>query len=551
MNKHEIAQILREIGLYIELLDENPLKGLSYRRAAESLENVDSLDAIIESQTLESLQGIGRKIAQLIYYFNNHGKLPYYENLKKKVPSSIFELLNIPGISVQKVRLLYRNLGIKNLNDLHQLLKKKSILTGFSPSFLKKLKERINHIRKHGYALLWMQAMSLAKILSESLGKKGQVEIAGELRRKNELIYSIDILCEFQEHDSYLLNPLILKTLSLKKGTVSVLLKKGIPATFHFSYPVIFSFDLLRATGSQEHLRKLKQEAAKQGIAFTALKKSNSEREIYNRLKLAYIPPELREDGVEIIAAKRDKLPQLVQQQDLKGALHCHTIASDGIDTIPTMVRRAKQLGWSYIGISDHSKSLKIARGMNEARLLGQIEEIRKINKKTSSFYVFSGIECDILKDGQLDFDKGILKKLDFVIVSIHSFFHLNKKEMTKRFIKAIENPYTTIIGHISGRLLQYRKGYELDLPKVIDACAANGKVIELNAYPNRMDMDWRHWRKAKEKGVKCCVNPDAHSAKQLSFCYYGIDAARKGWLERDDIINTYSRKDLKAFLQS
>lgn len=550
MEKHEIAEILRELGIFIELVDKNPLKGLTYRKAATSIEKAENFEELLNSHQLETLPGIGKKIAALIYVFIKHGKLSYYESLKKKVPLTIYELINIPGISVQKVRILYQEFGIKNLKGLNALLQKNKIIPGFSPSFIRKLRERILEVQENGYSLLWNQAMLLAEHLKSDLLKKGDVFITGALRRKNELVYSIELLCVFEDFNKFFSHPLILKVMERKKIYVKVLLKKGVFATFYNSTPKTLAYNLLRTTGSDTHLKTLKQHALKSHIPFRSLQTLPSEEAIYKRLKLSYIPPEIREDGSEIAAAKFGKLPNLVNQKDLKGALHCHTLASDGIDTIQTLVKEAKKLGWSYMGISDHSKSLKIARGMSEATFLAQIEEIQKLNSLKTSFHIFSGVECDILKNGSLDFDDAILKKCDFVIASVHSFFNLDKKEMTKRIIKAIEHPYATIIGHIKGRLLRYRKGYEIDLPKILDACVANGKVIELNAYPNRIDMDWRHWKKAKEKGIKCCVNPDAHAANQLSFCSYGIDVARKGWLEKEDIINTYSIKELQLFFR-
>ena len=552
LDQYEIAQILREIGIFIELQDENPLRGLSYRRAASSIENIEHFDEWIKRQELETLPGIGEKIANLIYVLKKEGRLTFYDKLKKKIPSTVYELLNIPGISVQKVRILFKDLHISDLKSFRKLLKKKNLkIPGFSPSFVKKMQKRTEAIQKEGFCLLEDQAMALAEQLISKFKKFSErIMITGALRRKCECIYSIEILALSSPSliEEFILHPLVLRVVSRKKSEIKALLKKGIVTTLYLASKRNFPFLLLKTTGSRTHIEKLNK--------ITSLKKYkkrnfHSEQDIYADLKLPFIPPELREDGSEIQAARKGKLPLLIEEEDLQGTFHCHTNASDGVNTIQEMVNEAKKLGWTYLGISDHSKSLKIANGMNEERLYLQLKEIRHLNKKDPSFYIFAGIECDIMKEGNLDFSDEILRKLDFVIVSVHSLFKMEKKEMTKRLIRAIEHPLTTMIGHLTGRLLRYREPYLLDIPKILDACAANHKVIELNAYPNRMDMDWRYWRLAKGKKVKCCINPDAHSLGQLSYCKYGVYAARKGWLEKENVINTLPLNQIKAFLKN
>lgn len=259
----------------------------------------------------------------------------------------------------------------------------------------------------------------------------------------------------------------------------------------------------------------------------------------------------MREGYGEIESAKKNDFSDLIEEKDLKGTFHCHTVDSDGANTIEEMVHAAQQMGWHYIGITDHSKSSPQANGLSEERLIAQIERIRNFNKILGpSFKVFAGLECDILKDGQLDFGEEILKQLDFVIVSIHSLFKQEKDIMTNRIIKAIENPYTTMLGHLSGRLLRIRDPYQLDIPKVIDACIAHDKIIELNAYPSRLDMDWRLWIKAKDRGLKCSINPDAHSTYDLYNCHYGVNIARKGWIKKENVINTLSLNQMTQFLK-
>ena len=276
------------------------------------------------------------------------------------------------------------------------------------------------------------------------------------------------------------------------------------------------------------------------------------EEELFAILGLDHIPPELREGRGEIEAAERGALPDLINLDDLQGVFHCHTTASDGADRVEDLLAAADQRGWEYIGITDHSKASFQANGLDEDRLHRQVEEIKAINEKGNfNAYAFAGIECDLLADGKLDLAEDILSSLDFIIASVHSSFSQTEEEMTKRVIKALEHPLVTMIGHLSGRLLLRREPYSLDLKKVIDAAAANGKVIEINANPMRMDMDWRHWRKAAEKGILASVNPDAHDVRHFAFCEVGIHVARKGWLTCQDVLNTRSLKEVKAFFAS
>ncbi|MFI5335047.1 MAG: PHP domain-containing protein [Chlamydiales bacterium] len=326
-----------------------------------------------------------------------------------------------------------------------------------------------------------------------------------------------------------------------------------------------FPFALMYFTGSKEHNIRLRQRTLAKGFSLSEYgfeatdkkeakklpQKLSSEKEIYHFLGLDFIPPELREDMGEIAAAETGKLPQLIQEKDIRGVFHTHTTDSDGHNTLEEMARGGEQLGWEYLGISDHSKSSYQANGMDQERLFAQVERIHKINRsKKYSIHLFAGLECDILTTGELDFSNDILKQLDFVIISIHRSFQMDEKKMTARLIKGIENPYTTIVGHLTGRLLLRREPYALNIPKVIDAAIANGKVIELNCHPMRLDMDWRLWHHAKEKGLKCSINPDAHRVYDLQYFRAGVGCARKGWLTKQDIINTLPLKKMQSFLQ-
>lgn len=514
----------------VAIVDEHPEKWFAYKRAAYAIESIPNLKEAVERKTLESFPGIGRKIATMITTLFETGILQYYEDLKSEVPESLLELTHIPGLTVKKLRILYETFLVTDLESLENALRRPGLkLKGFGPAFVKKLLDRIDLFKKEGASVLYPEAVRIAeRFLSFLRNYTTRVEIAGELRRKLEIIYQLDFVATSSDPET-----------CLEKFAQQ---KKGIKASLTISNEKEFAFTLFCKTGNERHVQEIEKVALKKKVS---LKDMQNEGEGYARLGLPFIEPELREGYGEI----KEKLPKLIEFCDLRGTFHCHTIDSDGTNTLVEMIQAGKELGWEYIGISDHSKSSTQANGMNEETLFRQIEEIKKLNAKEKSFQLLSGLECDILKDGELDFSNDVLKELDFVIVSIHRYFSMEEKEMTQRMIKAIENPYTTMVGHLTGRLLRHRNSYQLNIEKVIDACIQNDVVIELNAYPNRLDMDWRYWKKAKEKGVKCSINPDAHSLRDLKNCEFGINMARKGWLEKSDVINTKTLNQIKKFL--
>lgn len=565
MDKYAVAQILREIGMVIELTDDNPKKGIAYRRAALVVEEMEDFDQIVTDRKLELFPGIGQTISSLITTLVHKGSLPYYDELIKKIPDSIFELTLIPGLNLKKIRALYEQFGISNLVDLESALQQKEIekVKGFGPSFVSKITKQIALFGKEP-VLLYQKAFNIAQAFVEILkGKATRIEISGALRRKIELISEIEIVISSNNPEvciSTFANHFLTKNvISIDHSHVSVKLRQGLKATLHVSDEKEFPFVLLNTTGNSSHISALRNVGIENEIKFLEnriesakrFKAVHNEKEIYGLFGLPFIAPELREGYGEIEAAKKGSLPQLIENKDLKGTFHCHTTYSDGHNTLEEISEAARKLGWEYIGISDHSKSSYQANGMDEERLSLQIENIKQQNDKLSpSFKIFSGVECDILKNGELDFSNEILGKLDFVIVSIHRYFDQDEETMTARLIRAIEHPNTTIVGHLTGRLLRLREPYKLNIPKIIDACIDNDKIMELNAYPNRLDMDWRLWIKAKEKGLKCCINPDAHSLLDLKNCFLGVSMARKGWLEKGDVINTMNLKEVTSYLK-
>lgn len=578
VNKYDVAKMLDEIGTLLELQGENPFKIRAYRQAARALENLEEdLELIVKEARLQTILGIGESLSAKITTLVLTGRLPYYEKLKKSMPAGLIELLKIPGLGGNTINVFYKELGIKNIEDLLNACCKGQIAK--LPRFGKKTQDKIlNSIKRFqadGHRLLWWEAMRIGQSLLKQISKLKEVqkiEIAGSLRRKLETVGDLDFLIASSTPtfimDWFTTQPWVDKILAKGPAKSSVRLKQGIQADLRVVSPKQFGFALVYFTGSKEHNIKLRQRANEKGLSLSEYglesfdpnisspfpkrsKKEITEAEIYQALGLSYIPPELREEMGEIEAAEKGTLPTLIEEKEIRGVFHCHTTDSDGHNTLEEMIAAAQALDWEYFGIADHSKSSYQAHGLQEDRLLKQIQRIRQINQSGDySIHVFAGLECDILTNGQLDFSDDVLKELDYVVVSAHRAFKQDEQTMTARFIKAIENPYTTIIGHVTGRLLLRREPYALNLNKVIDACIANHKIMELNAQPSRLDMDWRYWHQAAEKGLKCCINPDAHSIGDLQYVRAGINIARKGWLTKENVVNTFPLKKIQAYLK-
>jgi DNA polymerase (family 10) len=392
--------------------------------------------------------------------------------------------------------------------------------------------------------------------------------VAGSFRRKLETIGDLDFIVaspNAQKIMDWFTRQASVMMIQAKGPTKSsVRLKGGIQADLRVVPLEQFPYALLYFTGSKDFNISLRQRANHLGYTLNEYdlsplegtkkrrKACASEADIFQALKLEYIPPELREGYGEIEAAERGKLPVLVEEGDIRGIFHCHTTDSDGHNTLQEMAEEAQKLGWEYLGISDHSKASYQANGMDEERLFAQMQKIDTLNRSGKySVHLFAGLECDILADGTLDFSDDILKELDFVIISAHRRYKQDEKTLTSRLIRAIENPYSTMVGHLTGRLLLHREPSPVNVPKVIDACIANHKIIELNAHPYRLDMDWRFWHQAAEKGAMCCINPDAHSTDELRYYVAGIQVARKGWLEKRHVLNTQSLLKIKKNLNN
>ncbi|MBV8353542.1 MAG: DNA polymerase/3'-5' exonuclease PolX [Verrucomicrobia bacterium] len=574
--KEQTIELLETIARLLEIKGENPFKIRAYTNAARALETFsDNFPAAVAENRIGELDGIGDAIAKKISEYVQTGALEYFEKLQAEFPETIFELFEIPGLGGKKVKALYEQLGIKTIAELEVAAKDGRVaeLAGFGAKTATNLIQAIERRRKHSGRFL----LSDAKIWSDELVEHfqghpdvSQISPGGSFRRGRETIGDLDILIATKQPERIIEHFLqfepIDRVLARGETKASVLLKCGIQADLRVVANHEFPFALGYFTGSKEHNVVLRGRALQNGWTLNEYRlgpepgskkvpkpipEIQTEADLYRALGLAYIPPELRENHGEIEAAEKGELPNLIELQNLRGTFHNHTSESDGHNTLREMAEAANQLGLEYLGIADHSKSSFQAHGLDEKSLLRQVEQIRELNKAfDADFQILSGIECDILRDGQLDFPDEVLAQLDYVVASVHASFTLSEKEMTKRIIRAMENRFVTILGHPTGRLLLSREPYQVDLVEIIKAAQATGTVIELNANPRRLDMDWRYWKLAKEQGVRCAINPDAHSVRGLQDLWFGIKAARKGWLTREDVINCLRLTDMQKLLR-
>jgi DNA polymerase (family 10) len=573
--KDQTIELLETIAMLLELKGENPFKIRAYTNAARALEIFSGNFQLAATENkLNELNGIGDAIAKKISEYVTTDKLEYFNDLQAEFPTTIFELFEIQGLGGKKVKALYEQLQVKSIADLEAACKdgRVSVLSGFGQKTADNLLQGIEQRRKHSGRFLLGDAKILSDQMLDHLKQHpdvSQISAAGSLRRGRETIGDLDFLVATKNPpgiiDHFLTSELIDRVLAKGETKTSVLLKNGIQADVRVVANHEFPFALGYFTGNKEHNVVLRGRALQNGWTLNEYRlgpdpntKRNpkpippisTETDLYRAFGLDFIAPELRENHGEIEAAENGSLPKLIELENLRGTFHNHTTASDGRNTLKEMASAAQDLGLEYLGIADHSKSSFQAHGLNEQQLLEQIDEIRALNKTFGpGFQVFGGIECDILKDGSLDFPDELLSQLDYVVASVHASFTLPEKEMTKRVIRAMENPNVTILAHPTGRLLLSREPYQIDISELLKAAAATKTVVELNANPRRLDLDWRFWKLAKELGVRCAINPDAHSTAGLQDLWFGIQIARKGWLTRNDVINSLPLAQVKAAL--
>ncbi len=573
MNREDATTIFERIATLLEMQGENPFKVRAYRTGAEVVESFsgDIMKLAAENQ-LAGIKGLGEALRDKLHEMATTGRLEFYEKLKAEFPDTIFELFDVQGLGPKKIAALHAELGVSSIADLRRACEsgEAAKLSGFAAKTVEKILESIAFREQHASEFKLDQVHALVQQILEELREHpnvSQAEICGSFRRGKETVHDLDFLVSTKQPEKvieyFVTLPQVVDVIAQGATKASIHATHGIQCDLRAVASKEFPFALMYFTGSKEHNVAIRQRALNRGwslneYAFTevpdhadapVIPPVHDEADIYRALDLDFIEPELRENKGEIEAAEHGGLPRLVQLENLRGVFHNHTTASDGKASLREMADAARELGLQYLGISDHSKSSFQANGLDEKRLLAQIEEIQALNAELDDFHVFAGCEVDILKDGSLDFSDEIMARLDYVVASVHNVFNLPEAEMTKRVIRAIENPHVTMLGHLTGRLLLQRPGYAINVPAVIDAAAETGTIIELNASAWRLDMDWRWWRLAKEKGVKCSINPDAHSTQGLQAVIYGIKAARKGWLTRNDVINCLPMEEVKMAL--
>jgi DNA polymerase (family 10) len=568
----ELSKIFYGIAEFLEV-DGVGFKPYAYRKAALSLDNLkDDIFDIYKNggnKLLQEIPGVGKNIADHIEEYLKTGKIKIYEQYKKSLPLKMDELMRVEGLGPKKIKALYQKLGIKNLKDLEKSAKAHKIapIFGFGGKTELNILQGIEFQKQNKGRVLLGEILPIAENVLSKLKNFNSVDdtdLAGSLRRRKETVGDIDILVASKDSekvmDFFVSLDLVKKVLAKGPTKTSIYTKEGFDIDLRVVSKDSFGAALQYFTGSKEHNIALRKIAIEKGFKlseyglFKGQKKivGRTEKEIYEALGLKYIFPEIREDQGEIQASLNNNLPKLMELGDIKGDLHCHSNwgGVEERDSMEAMAKTAMVMGYEYIGISDHTKFLKIEHGLNEKQLLEQHEEIKKLNLKFKNFKILHGCETNILNDGSTDIKNEVLEKLDYVIAGVHSSMKITKEEMTKRILKAMENSNIDIISHPTGRLINRREEYQLDFDKILEVAKRTGTILEINASPERLDLRDIHIRRAKEFGVKMIINTDSHQKEQLKLMKYGVFQARRGWAEKDDIINTLPLEKLLKSLK-
>ena len=541
-----VADLLLEIGRRAQLEGGNPYKAKAYLRAADSLRHlVRPLAEVIAQDQLQSIPGVGEAIARRVIALHKNGTDPWLDKSREKYPSSLLALLGIPRLKPSAVIQLHQLLGINSLEDLERACRENQLkdVRGLGPALQRKVLESLA-IARAGQGRL--RPNRAQEALDHSIADLRQyrpelkdLTVAGDLRRGCEVISDLSLVAYSREAK---------KPTSERLGALAL----------HIAPPDQFAAALLYATGNQDHIARLESLAVGRGLSLTqaGLRKgtrriaARTEFDYYKALGLQFIPPELREGRDEVELARKNRLPKLVEESDLKGLLHIHTDASDGVHSLAEMAEAARKRGYQYLGISDHSQSAHYAGGLREQEIAAQHAAIDALNRRYGkTFRILKGIESDIRADGSLDYPAEILARFDFIVASVHSQFRMDRVRQTERIVTAVSNPFTTILGHPTGRLLRRRPGYQVDIEPVLEACARHGVAVEINCNPNRLDLDWRWHRRALALGCRLSVNPDAHSIRELDLVRWGIAAARKGGVPAKSVLNAMPLSRLQAHL--
>jgi len=565
----DIAAVFEEIADLLEIRNENPFRIRAYRNAARQVEGmgVPVADMVAKGEDLTELPGIGADLAAKIQEIVETGHCQALEKLRKQVAPSVTELLKIPGLGPKRVRMLYDQLKVKTIDQLAKLAKAGRIreLAGFGAkteqTILEALAAHVTQQKRFKLAIAAQYAEPLRKFLEKVPGVQ-QVVLAGSYRRCKETVGDLDILVTARDvnkiMDRFTAYDEVSKVLAKGDTRSTVILKSGLQVDLRVVDPECYGAALQYFTGSKAHnieIRRLAQERKLKLNEYGMFKgdkrvAGETEESVYRAVDLPWIPPELRENRGEIEAARAGKLPRLVERKDLRGDLHAHTKATDGHNTLGEMAEAARAHGLDYIAITEHSRRLTVAHGLDVKRLRQQMEEIDRLNETLKGITVLKGIEVDILEDGSLDLPDDVLGELDIVVGAVHSQFKLARAKQTARILKAMDHPHFTLLAHPSGRLIDQREAYDVDMLKIIRKARARGCFLELNAHPERLDLLDSHCQMAKEEGVLVAISSDAHSIQDFDNLYYGVGQARRGWLEKKDVLNTRSLKELRGLLK-
>jgi len=566
MRNSEVVRLLYDISELLELSGENIFKIRAYSRAARTIEGItEDIEKIANDQRLEEIPGVGETIARKIEEYLKTGKLGFYEDLKKQVPQELHELIQIPGIGPKTVQYLHKELGIKSVKELEKAAKEHRLrrISHFGAVKEENLLKSIERYRHRSTRIPLGTALPLVKEIVDILKKSKsieRVEPAGSLRRRKETVGDIDILATSQYPEAaietFVHLPVVKDILAKGSTKATIITHEDIQVDLRIINRTSFGTSLQYFTGSKEHNIKLRDLARLKGFKLSEYDIEeisigrkiycDTEEEVYEILGLPPIPPEIREDAGEIEAALKGELPQLVESRDIKGDFHVHTDWSEGTNSIYEMAEAAKKLGYEYIAVTDHSRALGVAHGLSEERLLDQIKEINRLNDELDDFHIFSGIEVDIKSDANLDLPDNILKQCEVVIAALHTGQRQTKREITSRLLSAMENENVDIIAHPTGRIIGKREEYDVDIDVLLDAAARTGTVLEINAHPARLDLSDTNSRKGKNKGVRFELGTDAHNVSHLGNMEFGVNVARRGWLEKKDVMNSRSYRDVR-----
>jgi len=564
-----IASIFAEIADLLDIAGENPFRVRAYRNAARTIlsSSKNMADLVEEGFDLTTLRGIGKELSQKIIEIVQTGELSFLKRLKASSSPELETLLRIPGLGPRRVQQLHKELHINSLQDLKKALQKGDVekLPGFGPKLIESIAKGLEEKTYEEKRYRLFEADPVAKEIIKSLKRSHRllsIEIAGSIRRRRETVHDIDIVASCEAGSDMMDRFTTLQEVDkiIMKGPTrsSVTLKSGIQVDLRVVPKDAYGAALHHFTGSKAHNIALRKMAVKRGLKineygiFKADKRiaGKKEADIYKNLGLDYIEPEMRENRGEILLAGEHRLPRLIEEEEIRGDLHIHTTDSDGAGSLREMAMAAREKGYEYIAITDHTKHLTIAHGLDEKRVRKQLEVIDRLNEELEGITILKSAEVDILEDGRLDLPDTLLKELDLVVCAVHYKLKLSKKAQTRRILKAMEDPYFSILAHPTGRLIGLREPYEVDMEAVIKACTHRGCILELNAQPDRLDLTDIHCRMAKEAGVPIAISTDAHSVRDLDLMTYGIGQARRGWLEKSDVLNTKSLKELKKYLK-